>query len=100
MGIFSYFERKVYPGFFDRFDGILDNREEKPPASVTSYRTEPPPDNELLQNLCKMRYKKTPVRINCGKSTVIFQTSIKQFRAWIALKLGGLLSFMLTNAFL
>ena len=53
----------------------------------------------------KMRYQKTiwkeSKKINCCMQQFIFQMSIvKQFRAWIALKLGSLLSFMIRNAFL
>ena len=34
-------ERKFYPDLSDRSNGILDNHEEKPHASLTSYGTTP-----------------------------------------------------------
>ena len=51
--------QKVYPDFVDRSDGILNNHEEKPPASLTSYGTTPdrglepyivPGDTYILQS--------------------------------------------------
>ena len=56
-----------------------------------------------LQNLCKMRYKKSirKQEIKCWLWTVYFSNvDCEAIRARITLKLGGLLRFMIINAFL
>ena len=57
---------------------------------------------KTLQNLCKMRLKKNNKKVSNKLESQQFISNVdcEATGAWITLKLGGLLSFMIRNAFL